>query len=401
MSTSDNISSWTFVGDAETNTLQKQISEIKNINKNVKVLGPKCFESCQKLQNINLYSSSVEEIGENCFLNCVNVSDVVLPATLRRIKQFAFKNCSSLSDISWKWFNSENGGNTNAELTEIQNRIFQSATLSHVVFPPSINSKSQIADNALADSVLSHVTFMGCSKSELEEKITSTYAFGLRHDCEFVFSDRLTYKYTFVSNGLDKTGTANPIIDILQKGDLPVTTDGKTRYKMKLGVLYRFEKRLVGWCRSEHVPFMILNLNTYTNFRSRSISINALQAAAFISRLKQTSNSGVRFYLFVLDHGLADVESGVADFYDMYGNNHDYATMIAEYGGRVQTASISGLTANDVYDSISNLANIAGFNSWDSTPYMQVFENFEPETAPTNPVSTALGDAIGLPWWYS
>lgn len=88
--------SWTHIGDAENRSIFKSCG-IKRlaIGKNVKIIGPYSFTSCDNLSEIICPSDSeLEEIGKNAFSDCKSIPNLnFLPKTIKKIDTNAFAGC--------------------------------------------------------------------------------------------------------------------------------------------------------------------------------------------------------------------------------------------------------------------------------------------------------------------
>ena len=65
----------------------------------LRIIGDYAFYNCTSLSNINI-PSGVRSIGKQSFCNCVGITALELPDTLVEIKEAAFSFCSSLASIN-------------------------------------------------------------------------------------------------------------------------------------------------------------------------------------------------------------------------------------------------------------------------------------------------------------
>ena len=84
----------------------------------VKKIGECAFRNNKSLQSV-VFSNSLEEIGENAFEGCESLTEVVLPGTLKKIQSCAFYGCTNLKSINLPVSLAEIGSNAFANCTSL------------------------------------------------------------------------------------------------------------------------------------------------------------------------------------------------------------------------------------------------------------------------------------------
>lgn len=74
-------------------------SGIKSFKTNSAVnFGPKVFQWCQKLQNVELHNGVIT-ITESMFANCDRLKEIKLPSSVDTIREYSFASCSDLENV--------------------------------------------------------------------------------------------------------------------------------------------------------------------------------------------------------------------------------------------------------------------------------------------------------------
>lgn len=81
------------------------------------------FYDCKKLSRIDLSKTQITKISAKSFGECANLSEIILPDTVRRIESEAFYCDSVLSKI-----------NVPAELKEVDNKAFDGTQIDNAIF---------------------------------------------------------------------------------------------------------------------------------------------------------------------------------------------------------------------------------------------------------------------------
>ncbi len=175
------------------------LGELKEIviTRNVKNIGESAFEDCDNLVDVNI-ESDIDTIGQNAFYCCTSLQNVNI-CSVKKIKNHAFDNCSSLHSIILP-----------KGLTQIEDFCFNNCTvLDKIMLPDTLR---YIGMNAFANcNMLSFIelpddlTFMGTSafvncvslyKVKLPqrlEKISANAFYNCRRLEEVEFGKRLTF----------------------------------------------------------------------------------------------------------------------------------------------------------------------------------------------------------------
>ena len=124
-------------------------------------IGDYVFYDCSKLQSINL--SEVNSLGQGVFYNCAALTSILIPKAIRIIKSYTFYGCAALTSLT-----------LNDSITQIQDyAFFGCSKLSNIIIPNSTKSleasafgsctglTSAILGNSL--STISTAAFSGCS----------------------------------------------------------------------------------------------------------------------------------------------------------------------------------------------------------------------------------------------
>ena len=103
-------------------------------------VGLGAFSNCDNLTDVTMYDGGVQNIGYNAFEGCEKLYYLSFSNNLKKISQYAFGNCSSLTKVSF------------AEVKEIGSKAFKDCVSLKTVYIPS--TTLLIADD----------TFYGCDK---------------------------------------------------------------------------------------------------------------------------------------------------------------------------------------------------------------------------------------------
>ena len=96
------------------------------IPESIKIIGNSAFLGCTKLSRINI-PDKVTSIGESAFSFCVNLKSIIVPDGVTSIKQKTFYGCESLNQI-----------NLPSLLQSIEAAAFEGTDLNRIVIPNSV-----------------------------------------------------------------------------------------------------------------------------------------------------------------------------------------------------------------------------------------------------------------------
>lgn len=94
------------------------------------------FAGCQALQNVTL-PNSIERIGAGAFIDCKNLQLTSLPSQLTRVEDFTFMGCSSITQMQ-----------LHNRITHIGESAFNATNLSEIVLPSSLKTIEREAFNS-------------------------------------------------------------------------------------------------------------------------------------------------------------------------------------------------------------------------------------------------------------
>ena len=137
--------------------------EVVNIPASVTKIGDYSFKNCTKLSTLNL-SEGLKSIGESAFYGCSALSSITMPDSLTTVGTYVFKGCTGLTNV--KLSNS---------LTRISESLFYGCTsLTSVSIPEGVKyvdgyvfkNCANLADVSLPESLtkLGESAFYGCKK---------------------------------------------------------------------------------------------------------------------------------------------------------------------------------------------------------------------------------------------
>lgn len=137
--------------------------EVVNIPASVTKIGDYSFKNCTKLSTLNL-SEGLKSIGESAFYGCSALSSITMPDSLTTVGTYVFKGCTGLTNV--KISNS---------LTRISESLFYGCTsLTSVSIPEGVKyvdgyvfkNCANLADVSLPESLtkLGESAFYGCKK---------------------------------------------------------------------------------------------------------------------------------------------------------------------------------------------------------------------------------------------
>ncbi|MBQ7696987.1 MAG: leucine-rich repeat protein [Paludibacteraceae bacterium] len=108
-----------------------------NLSCTVQTIGDEAFYGCTQLQTIKFASNKLISIGASCFENCTHLTNIILPASLTTIGQFAFKK-SGLKVVT----------NNRTSPQTIKANVFQGVDLSQCILyvPKGCKAAYQAAD---------------------------------------------------------------------------------------------------------------------------------------------------------------------------------------------------------------------------------------------------------------
>ena len=102
--------------------LSESMTQI-NFPSGIVEIGDMAFYDCKKLSSIDLSKTQITKISAKSFRECANLSEIILPDTVRRIESEAFYRDSVLSKI-----------NVPAELKEVDNKAFDGTQIDTAIF---------------------------------------------------------------------------------------------------------------------------------------------------------------------------------------------------------------------------------------------------------------------------
>lgn len=102
--------------------LSESMTQI-NFPSGIVEIGDMAFYDCKKLSSIDLSKTQITKISAKSFGECANLSEIILPDTVRRIESEAFYRDSVLSKI-----------NVPAELKEVDNKAFDGTQIDTAIF---------------------------------------------------------------------------------------------------------------------------------------------------------------------------------------------------------------------------------------------------------------------------
>ena len=104
------------------------------------------FRGCNKLYNIDLSSTKLEEVPTYCFYDCSNLQSIILPASLKTIGNVAFYGCYKVRNIDL----------STTSLTKIESWFSNTDSLRTVKLP---NTVTEIGENAFYNSPIEEINF--------------------------------------------------------------------------------------------------------------------------------------------------------------------------------------------------------------------------------------------------
>lgn len=393
---------------SESNALKDQL-EIATLN-NVVDLMDDAFNGASKLEKVIL-NDGLETIGRNCFDGCSNITSIDIPNSVQTINEFAFANCRSLKDLAFEFYQYDTNDNSMPRIESIGDSILsQTNQQTSITFPESITSLDKIRPNALQNSNVNQICFLGMNKSSISQ-ITSTKCFGLNKDCIIKTKDGQQCKF------LASTGTLEN--DVFKRyGNAPISTNGQPNKMLLSRKIYEFRQQLYEWCidPSQHdtkrfpsphtCPIIIMFVDFKTSVASRNFLTNILENKSFQKWLAEN----LKCYIFLLDRNGNVAQN--ADSELIYFRSLDIANAsgIKEFvhlsfiydGNANQTTFIPGSIA-EFQSLLVEYANLTKFDEFDSEQYESILSEPDPETIPT---SGGDGEVIknfhgSLPEWCS
>lgn len=160
------------------------------------------------LNNTNMSSLSFDnsdfltEIGDSAFAGCTNITDLVLPVSIKKLNFGCFQNCTSLMDLT-----------IYASINTIPNQAFYNCTALN-----NVNIHNNI-------TTIGNFAFANCTslkKIVLSKNVTSIAASAFKNDTDLTI---YCYKNSYAHNYAITNGISYQLIDEYEIGD--VNRDGK------------------------------------------------------------------------------------------------------------------------------------------------------------------------------
>ena len=274
-------------------------------------IGEYAFESCKKLETVDLSKTQVAELPSNAFVYCSALTQVDFPSTLTKIGANAFTKCLSMSKLDL----------SNTALTTLDDYAFSSMTeLTRIILPESLSSVGKdvftifnypnIVPTIVSGNVLDKVNYTEDDTSPWRRRAVM---FVDSYEADLVSCVR------FYANG----GSGTPVNPIFATGNarikIPACTftkngylftgwntkvDGSgTNYKANYSTYGRPKKLYAQWKKSRcEVTFMLnggtlaYGSNEYEDQYTRTYSFSAVNNPAYIMpKADSVVRNGYRF----------------------------------------------------------------------------------------------------------
>ena len=205
-----------------------QITEVI-IPNTVKEIGYSAFENCTNLSKVNL--GSIESISFDVFKGCTSLKEITIPKTLKKGALSPCLNNSNITKITL-----EEG------LTVVPSYLCANTGITEITIPNTVKeidySAFENCTNLKKITILDNVTTMGLYNVEKSDSIFKNHSQDLTIYC---YKDSMAAEYAIKYNikyvYLTKTGDTKPIEDNKdgsgenQKGDAPTQPSGDTNKK--------------------------------------------------------------------------------------------------------------------------------------------------------------------------
>ncbi len=182
--------------------------EIIKIPSGITEIGQDCFSECKSLKTVEIFSVLVESeskylttIGKNAFSGCTSLTNINLPNTVKKVRENAFKDCSSLDSIG----SEIDLNNIGVEKDAFLNTKFENSCEFSILDGTLVNYNGSKKDVVVPDNVVTigEKAFAGNKEIvsvKMSENVTDVSAYAFM-DCENLKKITLSSNISFIGKG--------------------------------------------------------------------------------------------------------------------------------------------------------------------------------------------------------
>lgn len=371
------------------NSLGDQI-EYAYLN-NIIALNDNSFRNSVHLTAIDM-NPELESIGSDCFNGCQCLLSVEIPNNVKTLGKNSFSNCQKMQIVDFEHYEYDSEENSTPYLQSVGDYLLSnSMNVQNIVFPESITTVKQLETEALKNSNVKQITFLGMNSSE-SKKLAESKCLGLEKDCIIHTKDNKQLKYLASTKTIEDETYS-------QFGTAKIATNGKVN-KLLLGrKIYSFTEELYNWCcdptqhdtkkfPSPHAcPLIVIFVDFKTSYASTLFLKNVLENSNLYSWMKEN----LKCYVFLLDRNgyISNGANSDLNFFRSlpYFSNHedkDFVHISFIYDGNFNQTTFYPGSLDEFKDVITTFAEMTKFGDFDYSDYESILDEPDPETIPTN-----------------